>query len=189
MDKKSMKKYYIGLMALGLFTIGIAIYVLMMGVQARQDVKTEKAATKAVEKLNSYVSSKQKIPANLKEAGVKDVPSTITYSKLSEEKYKFCVTYKADKGYGSGDITSALTGAATSQMYGDYPAPETPEEETYLYLSYTHKKGEECHTIKPYIYSFDTYNDSSTETDICSPTYKYYQDYKSYCATRNLPVN
>lgn len=182
-----MKKYYIGLMALGLFTVGIAVYVLVMGVQARQDVKTEKAATKAAEKLNNYVSSKQKIPSSLKEAGVSDVPSTITYTKISNEKYKFCVTYKADKGYGSGDVTTALTGAATSKLYGSsYPELDDESEESYLYLNYTHKKGEECHTIKPYIYSSSS---STYEQDYCDPSSRYYETYKNYCGVDDLSTN
>lgn len=183
-----MKKYYIGLFILGLITLGLVGYVLTLGIQSRQDVKTEKSAQQAANKLNSYVRDKQKIPESLAEAGVNDVPPSIKYTKISEEKYKFCVTYKADKGYGSSDLTSVITNAAASRVYGgDSSFSDTSSyEPSTLYLNYTHKKGEDCQTVKPYIYqSFDS--SSSSSTDYCDPTNQYYQYYKSYCSTTTTP--
>jgi type II secretory pathway pseudopilin PulG len=178
-----MKKYYIGLFIIGILALGVSGYVLSIGVQARQDVKTEKSAQDIANKLNEYINNKQTIPATLSEAGVHDVPSTISYNKLSEAEYKFCITYKAAKGYGGSSITTAVTGAALSQMYNtpsytDTTYPST--EPSSLYPDYTHKKGENCQTIKPYLYN----NSYTNPPDYCSPSYQYYQDYKSYCESQ-----
>jgi len=187
-----MKKYYVGLLILGVITLGLTVYVISLGIQSKQDVKTEKSAQEISNKINSYISKKQKIPSSLSEVGANDVPDTIKYTKLSEEKYKFCVTYKAAKGYGSGDITSVLTNAAMSRAYGGASAYEdTSYEPSSLYPSYTHKKGENCQTIKPYIYSYDNYNNydyGSSKDEYCNEGGKYYEQYKDYCPASTTPT-
>lgn len=167
-------------MVLGILTFGLMAYVIILGVQSRQDVKTEKRAQEIAEKLNSYISKNQEIPESLSAADIKDVPDTIKFSKTSDEKYKFCVTYKAAKGYGGGDITSVLYGAAASQTYGSsYDSYQSDYEPSTLYIGYTHKKGEDCQTIKPYIYNYDSYN--SYDDPYCDPSSQYYDTYKDYC--------
>lgn len=185
-----MKKYYIGLLVLGVLTLGLGIFVITLGLQSRQDVKTEKAVQTISSKLNNYISTNQVIPANLSVVDVKDIPNTITYTKLSYTEYKFCVTYKAAKDYGSGDITSVLTNAAFSQVYGsqsasvndNYPS-DTSYQPSELYIDYTHKKGEVCQTIKPYINNSFNYTRNSVPTidEYCDPQGKYYSQYKQYC--------
>ncbi|MDB5182285.1 MAG: hypothetical protein JWO47_69 [Candidatus Saccharibacteria bacterium] len=185
---KDMKKYYIGLMVLGLLTFGLMVYVIVLGVQSSQDVKTEKSAQDIADKLNKYVENKQEIPSSLSAAGVKDAPKTISYSKISDEEYKFCVTYKAAKGYGSSDISSALTSAAMTRAYGSAYSGSSSStyEESTLYIGYTHKKGEDCQKVKPYLSGYNSLidNGSGSSTGIdeyCDPAGKYYSTYKQYC--------
>jgi len=186
-----MRKYYIGLLILGIITLGLSGYVITLGAQARQDTKTEQAAQEAATKINSYVSKKQKIPASLSDAGVTDAPSTISYTKLSSSSYKFCATYKAAKGYGGAtDISNAVTGAALNRVYGstgataedDYSSSSSySSEASALYINYTHKKGEDCQTVKPYLYSSSSSYTNPSDDYYCDPSYKYYSTYKSYC--------
>ncbi len=179
-----MKKYYIGLIVLAVLTLGLTVYVIGIGGKAKDDTKTEKSANEIATKLNDYISKNNRVPASLDAAGIKDVPSSITYSKKSDEKYEFCVTYKADKGYGSADASNLLTGALMGGMYGGAAgnfsdsSSTSSYEPSSLYLNYTHKKGKDCQTVKPYI---QTYTSSSQLDDYCKPTNQYYSFYKSYC--------
>lgn len=192
-----MKKYYIGLFILALVTFGVVGYVLTLGIQSRQDVKTEKSAQDVADKLNNYINTKQQIPTSLAEVGAKDVPESIKYTKISEKNYKICVTYRASKGYGSSDITTVLTGAAMSRAYGSagttgYNDNPSNYEPSSLYINSTHKKGEDCQTIKPYISSYNSYNGSgsssgSTIDEFCNPKGKYYETYKTYCTPATTP--
>ncbi|MBA2278979.1 hypothetical protein H0V99_00870 [Candidatus Saccharibacteria bacterium] len=179
-----MKKYYIGLIILSVLVLGLAGYVISLGMLAKQDKKTEKRVGEISEKLNNYISDEDEIPESLDKAGITGVPSTIKFEKLSDEKYKFCVTYQADKGYGSGSITSVLTEAAYGGMYSDAYESNSENEKSYLYMPYTHTKGETCQTIKPNIYSspsrfnnsepeldYNTYLEDLCSTDSASDTY------------------
>lgn len=176
-----MKKYYIGLLALGILTLGLTMYVITIGLQSSQDVKTEKFANSAATTLGSYITRNQEIPASLSATGITNIPSTVTYNKLSEKQYKFCVNYKADKGYGSGDITNVVTGTLMSQMYSGYDdSSGSKAPETSLYLNYSHKKGEECHTVEPYIAKTSSFD------DYCSSYSKTSSYYKMYCAPSTI---
>jgi len=107
------------------------------------------------------------ISESLEEAGIKSVPSTITYEKKSESEYEFCMTYKeASKTSGLG-ITSSLSGEALTQLsqksdtelnYYDSYQPSS------LYISYEHKKGKNCQTVVPYgtgSYDYNSYYQDS----------------------------
>lgn len=168
-----MKKYYLGLLIIGLLTIGLAAYVINVGMQGKQDKQTYDKAQEIAEKLNDHISKEQEIPATLSEIDVSDAPGSISYEKLSSKQYKFCVTYKTSRGYGTGDITSTLTGAALSGMYGGSLDYESNYESSRLYIPYTYEKGENCQTIKPTIYDF-----SDSDEDIFSED----SLYEMYCS-------
>ncbi len=165
-----MTKYYIGLGVIGLITLGLVIYTIVLGSSGKQDANTEKRANEIASKLNSYISKNRKIPASLSEAGVNDAPSTITYTKNSDgTTYKFCVTYKSATSYGS-DPTELLWGGAlqgASQEDNSYSSYSSDYQPATLYLSYYHKKGENCQTIKPYINNYN-YNSLNTYNSIPS---------------------
>ncbi|HSW80055.1 MAG TPA: hypothetical protein VLG47_04740 [Candidatus Saccharimonadales bacterium] len=159
---KNLFWYKVGLAVIGIFVVGVAIFVMMQAGNTKKDADTDKAANKIADKLNSYIENNQTIPDTLRTAGVADVPATITYTKLGSSSYKFCVTYKANS---SGfDATSAVLDATSG-----YPAGESSDSlnQSYtkysLYIDPTHHKGENCQTIKPIIYQ--------TNPSICNYQY------------------
>lgn len=166
-----MKKYYIGLAVIGLLTLGLIIFGIYQGVSSRQDRETESKSQQIADKLNNYISSKQVIPESLGAAGIKDVPSTVSYTKKSDSSYEFCVTYKSTSNDISiGSFDQVLTGALQRQAgsyntsYTDYSSTYTPSS---LYLPYGHKKGTNCQTIEPYLYgssSSDLLNNNPTSS-------------------------
>ncbi len=182
-----MKKYYIGLIVLALLAGGLLIYIVGLGVQGRDDKKTYEAASKAADKLNSYINDKQQIPDSLAKAGITDVPGTIKYEKLSSTRYKFCATFKTDRGYSTG-AGSVVTDTLFGTLYGgqfDYDSyGESSYEPSSLYLSYYYRKGENCQTVKPYLRSSNSFNFSNDfETDFSD---LYQESYNQYC-TPTIP--
>lgn len=161
--KNPLNKYKVGLSVIFVFTLGLAIYAAAQAGSARQDNETYKKATKIASELNNYTVSKPP-PMSLEAAGISDVPKTVQYTKISNQKYKFCVTYKADSsGFDAGSIqTQLLTGG-----YGNsYSYPDSDYETSYLYISPIHKKGENCQTIKNYSGIYDRY-DGYSSTSVC----------------------
>jgi len=148
-----LTKYMIGLGVLLLFVVGLVVWLALQAGAVRSDNKTYKAADKIAMDLESYISAKNKIPAKLTDATKEPVPATISYTKLSDSRYKFCVTYEsASSDFSAADAQSKILSSA----YGIDDPYQDSEEDTYLYVSSSHKKGQNCQTIKPYI---STYND------------------------------
>ncbi len=151
--KNNLLPYKIGLAVIGLFVLGLTIFVIMQANSTKQDAQTDKKANEIANKLNSYINTHQQVPDSLAGAGIKDVPSTITYQKLgTANDYKFCVTYK-NKSSGF-DATSAVFGAASGTSVDT--SSDTSDYSSYtkysLYIDPTHHKGANCQTIKPLIY-------------------------------------
>lgn len=144
-------------------TLGLTGFVVFQAASAKQDTETSRKAQNIATKLNSYVNTKG-VPETLSEANIKDVPSTITYSKTGGDKYEFCVTYKhASDGYSGGGFSEILTGGIQRNLqseypYDDYTSSYTPSS---LYLPYSHKAGKNCQTVKTYSYNYD-YNPSNS---------------------------
>ncbi len=163
-----MKKYYIGLIIIGLVTLGLTGFTVFQASSAKQDTHTSQRAQDISAKLNNFVATNG-VPESLADANIKDVPSTITYTKKDTDKYEFCVTYKhAGSDYDSVGLTQILTGSLQGQLYGDggydnYPSADnssyTPSS---LYLPYTHKAGKTCQTVQTYNY-YDQYNKPSND--------------------------
>jgi hypothetical protein len=156
MRNSPLFKYKIGLGAVGLFVFVLLIMVLVQGGSVKHDNEIYKKADKISTKLNDYTDSKNKVPVSLDQVGVSDVPEDISYTRLSSTRYKFCMTYKkTGNNYGADYLaTNLYTGGHADDYYGNY----TPsEDDGYLYISPTHKKGENCQTVK--IYSYDYYDD------------------------------
>jgi hypothetical protein len=159
-----MQKYKLGILILAIFSLGFFGYVISNGISSKDDVKTYKAAQTIAEKLNNYTTDKEP-PSSLDKLGVKDVPDTIKYSKLSSNEYKFCATYKFDAGTGI-DPPSIFSGQAlvpnnAGQSGYDYSSSG------YLYVTSDYKKGENCQTIKTYsptLYNSDSNGPSKTIT-------------------------
>jgi hypothetical protein len=149
MNKNPLFKYQIGLGAIGLFTLVLIVLVLVQAGAAKQDAKTDKKANEIADTLNNYVNSTGTVPATLQEAKVSDVPEAITYSRISDESYKFCVTYKVTSAnFDSSAVALSLaTGGKIDSGSFDYT------DKSYLVIPSSHHKGKNCQTISPYSYS------------------------------------
>lgn len=173
--QNKLGKYKIGLAIIGVFALGIVVMVVVQAGTTKQDNDTYKQASKIATKLESYVSSHDRIPESLTQIGGPAAPSSVTYHKLSEAKYEFCVTYKADSSgfdatsLGTDLATTALTGIPSG--YSGSSSSDTPES-SYLYLNSTHHKGKNCQTIKPYIYNTSSSYDLNS-IDSSSSDYNY----------------
>jgi hypothetical protein len=155
-------KYKIGLAVIGVFTIGITVAALVLAGGAKQDTETEKAANRVATKLDAYIMKNYRIPDKLSDTGAasKDTKN-ITYKKLSESQYEFCVIYKtASSGY-----TNPVDQVVSRGMYDSYGGSSSygsdGTESSYLYISTTHKKGPNCQKIMPYGVSEDYQFDDS----------------------------
>lgn len=151
-----MKKYYIGLGVIGLLVVGLVIFTIILGAGNKQDDQTERKAREVAQALNNYTNSNGYIPDSLNELDVKDIPSTISFSKKDDSQYEFCMTYNAESSYEEGiDIFSLLFGArvGSASYTGDdtlefYNSSTIPAQRS-LYIDYYHKKGKQCQTVTP----------------------------------------
>ncbi len=148
-----LKKYAIGLAVTMLFVVGLSVWLVAQAGVVKADNKAYDTATKIADKLNGYIDSEQVIPESLSDASIHNAPDSVTYTKISEEKYKFCVEYKTNS---SGMDTASLTTSVMTGLYGDMSSGNYPDDDKYeptsLYINYYHKKGQDCQTIKPYVY-------------------------------------
>jgi hypothetical protein len=151
--KTSLLRYKIGLGIFVLLTIGLAGLVLIQAVKTKQDATTVNAANNVADTVNDYVMRQNVVPVSLKQAGVRSAPQTLSYRKISADRYTFCVTYKTtSSGF---DPTAAVVSLATSGSIDTNSdiSNDSPE----LTIPSTHHKGTNCQTIKPYITQATTY--------------------------------
>lgn len=177
MSIPGIKKYYIGFGVIAVAVLGLTIFTMSLASAAKQDKQTIEKARDIADKLNDYTSKEAKIPENLDEVGASDVPDTIKYTKKSESQYEFCISYKSASDYSTPDLTSAVTGpllGGYSSSLNDYYA-DTELSSSYkpssLYISsYSHKKGEDCQIIEPYLSLRNTFSTNSRSSSSASNT-------------------
>jgi hypothetical protein len=142
--EKTLSKYKIGLLVLMLFAVALAVLVLIQAGSTKTDTNTNNSASNIADTLNNYVDSNNMIPATLAKAGVKNVPSTISYQKLSDNSYKFCVTYKgSSSGFDASGVASDLVTGSLSSDFG------SSSGSTELNIDSTYHKGVNCQTVQP----------------------------------------
>ena len=161
-----MKKYYLGLAILIALSLGLVGFTLASGKDSKKDEETSKKVESVSNKLTEYIYREGKLPSSLEEADIKNVPATIKYERLDEERFKFCAYYdKAGSSFDAGPF-ALLTGL----VFRVPPPDETSqdEEKTYLdgyTLSYAHKKGDNCQTVRPQGLNADSFENSFPESD------------------------
>ncbi len=158
--KDKLLAYKIGLGVVGLFTFIMLIIVLTSAGGAKKDEATTKAASDVANNLNQYTIQNQKVPDSLAQAGSKNVPSAIKYTKLNDQSYKLCVSYHgAHNDYSPG----VLAFDAYSQSYNtdEWAAQNNT---SYLYIPTSHKKGDNCITVKPDMYQQTTLDGNRVDT-------------------------
>lgn len=154
--KPNLLKYKIGLVILALLTVGLVGFVLVQASATKQDTKTNGAANSIADKLNNYITTHNVVPSTLAQAGAKNVPSSITYQKLSATSYKFCATYKsASSGFDAANaVVDVASGGTADTGSGSFT------DTSSLFIDTTYHKGANCQTIKPYI--------AQTQPDSCA---------------------
>jgi hypothetical protein len=156
MKQKSLTKYKIGFVLLGLFVIILLVVVISQARATKDDTNTYNRATTISTDLNTYIVNNDLVPNSLADANISSVPSTISYQKLSSDSFKFCVDYKTTSsdfdptavatGIISGSATGSATGSSTNAQY-------QPTSSVNLYINPDHHKGNNCQTITPYVYT------------------------------------
>jgi len=163
MQQKSLTKYYIGFIILGLFVIILLLLVVVQAQSTKDDTDTYNKATTIANNLSQFISVNNYVPASLKNASVSSIPQ-VSYQRLSSDSFKFCVKYKAT----SSDFnpTAVVDGLITNTLEG----PNQPtNDNTFLYLSPDHHSGNNCQTIEPTLvsgYSPDLLNSGSNTSSI-----------------------
>lgn len=163
--QNKLLKYKIGLLVMGLFVIGAMIFLIMQASATKSDTETYKNADKTASALNDYIDQKQAIPDSLNAAKITYDTETVAYTKISAEKYKFCVTYKTDSGSidGTSLISAVMYAGFSGGVSGDYDSSDDYESSS-LYISNYYKKGENCQTVSPYLYDdYDSYYDDTAD--------------------------
>ena len=175
---KSLLWYKIGLAVVGLFTIGLIVFVVMQSSAAKQDKQTTQAASSIADKVNNYVDARGKVPDSLAAAGVHNAPSTITYQKLTDSKYRFCITYRASGGSGAvTDFETRLSDA--TGIDGGYPSADvsSSDDQGILVIPDAHNKGTNCQTVTTYVASTPASpvsSDAQGQNTVCGVKTDYY---------------
>jgi len=148
---KPLLKYQIGLGLIGLFGFVLLLLVLVQAGATKADNKTYDQASKVADALNNYLDTSSAIPDSLGAAGVTNIPASVTYQKLSDSSYQFCVDYKTtSSGFDASSVETNLITSETGTNFNDYGGYNA---NSYLTLDPSHHKGENCQTVKPYLYN------------------------------------
>ena len=186
-----MKNYKIGLLVLAILTFGLLIFTLAKSGDAKQDKKTVTAINDISSKINDYVSDENKVPNNLSDIGAKNVPSTIKYERVSDTKYKICVTFKTNESYSGSGVSSVVTAALYSRYSRniDQYYKDNDDTEKTVYYAPMQIKGENCSTVKPVLRSTSSTKSTGSSSldsyykEYCTPGGKYYETYGQYCSS------
>lgn len=143
-------KYKIGLAVVGLFTVAITIWALAQAGATKQDNNTYNTANNIANKLNSYTESNDTAPYSLSYAGVNNPPSTITYTRLSDSSYRFCIYYKtASSNFDASSAESDLFTSSVSDS-NSYSGSLDYGANGYLFIDTSHHKGNNCQVVNLY---------------------------------------
>lgn len=145
--KPKLLPYKIGLGVIGLITIIFLVVVIAAAGNYKYDTKLNNQAYSIANKLNNYVISHYSVPASLSNVGVANVPTGISYTKVTYYSYKFCVNYKANSsGFSPSQVEQQLISSSLSSGGGN----SMPANNTFLFIDSNYHKGENCQTIEPW---------------------------------------
>lgn len=164
MKKGPLEKYKIGLAVLGLFALVLLMVVLLEAGPTKQDSSTYDQANTIANNLDAYIEDNNNVPSSLAEANIFNVPATITYQKLSDSTFKFCVDYKtASSGFDASEEETNLVTDNFGQNGGSDGFGTVDNQ--YLIISPNHSKGENCQVINALADTgsgTEVYNNNST---------------------------
>src|SRR5579859_3950041 len=99
-------KYYLIFGVLMAFTIAMVIFTISKAPDAKTDKNTAAKMAEIASKLNEFMLKNNQLPATLDDAGVNNIPDTITYSKAGLSQYQICAYYKSSgSSFGSGWVS------------------------------------------------------------------------------------
>lgn len=153
----SLKKYYIGITVLILIAFGFLVYTITQSGGAKKDRATNAVVESIGDKLDNNISDKNRIPVDLAEAGITKMPPSVTYTRLSDSQYKICFYYYQANNGLDADWSSIVTAGLNSTQTGQ-------SDHSYFdsSLEFSHKKGQNCQTVKPVLFDSTFSPDPST---------------------------
>jgi len=94
-QRPKLLKYYLFFGVLMLAAIAAVAFTISTASDSKTDKATAEKISEISTKLDTFISNNSQVPATLDDAGVNNVPSSISYKKISDSEYKICATYKA----------------------------------------------------------------------------------------------
>ena len=165
---------------------GCLIYVVSQAGATKTDRKTNDAVENISSKLDTNISTVGDIPVSLQAAGINGLPPTIQYTRVNSSSYKICVDYKTgSSGFDAGWASLLLGGISGSTSN---PSPSTTGKSYFdSSIEFSHKKGQNCQTVTPYIYNYS--NDSSSSLKSNSGVYVTCSSYsQTYMGRRTAKI-
>lgn len=126
---KRLRKYHIFFITLWGFALLLSAWSFAREIQKNHDERLSRRIEAASGTVNSFVSSRYKLPESLEEAGVTD-KEDIIYKKVDNKSYEMCGTFKT----------------LQSNRYGY--ASRDAQEVIYIYA---HSQGYQCFNAEPYV--------------------------------------
>lgn len=159
--KSNLLPYKLGLGVVGLFTLILLVVVMIGAGNYKHDNVLNAEAGNISVKLNDYIDSHQIIPSSLSQAGINQ-PEGITYTKLSDSSYKFCVNYRSNyNGFSSAQIEQQILNSGQGSATYSYNSNGA----SALYPSTFYHKGENCLTVNPILYNYNSTNFNTNAND------------------------
>ena len=172
--KNPLLKYKIGLGLLVLGVLALVTFVVLQAGGAKQDAQTVQRANDIANKLNDYVTNHNATPGTLAEAGVHDAPATISYRKVSGQKYVFCVTYRessmSSEQLSPTAISDAIQGSSLSS--GGEPDAGIDGE---AFVPDSHHAGQSCRTVTPLLSTPPPVIVDNDKNIVCGVSTDYYE--------------
>lgn len=147
----TIQRYYLGLVVVFVFVLIALGYTVSQAGNEKIDRQTDTAVQNIADKLDSYTLNRG-VPDSLSQAGISNVPSTITYSTGNNHaNYKICINYKSASSGFDASWFSLVSGAATAASSGSSTIYPTTDHSYFdSSVIYNHKKGQNCQTVTPY---------------------------------------
>lgn len=141
-------KYYLFFAVLLLVAVGAVVFTLSKATGTKADKATSAKMIEIAEKLESFTGSKGQIPETLDDVGVNNVSSAIAYTKVSETKYKICVTYNLD-GTSFASRWSQFLASRIYKVQAGAPGGFSASFIDLYPLAFAYQKGQTCQTVTP----------------------------------------
>lgn len=98
-----LKRYYYGIGLLGVLIFGIILVNIVGNTSLRHDYRLEGKIGEIQEKIDSHISSRNKLPDILPDVGIQE-SGGVEYKRINDERYMLCATFRTKSdGYSAPD--------------------------------------------------------------------------------------